>query len=953
LVALWWPSSPLLPTIPPHKMGNKLWTLCIALGVLTCSLWVSAQGKAGFNQILSHLGNWQTSDGSFYSANGNTAESTAHALLLSSLYGLNSKLNSVEANKFLATLENKDSGYGPSAGAASDVDSVRNVLFATARLNGKPANPANTAAFLKSLVDKSTGLFAPRVGEKGTIHATAAALQSLEILGEDKQKWVHDLFPSIKEYLKKTDATGSFGSDIRSNLDAVIVASFVGYELPAPALSKAIAALQSPQGLFYTDSSKLATSHQATADAILALYLLDKSGKYVDTVNVNALKTALRYIPSDIVSAANAHLALALTKSFRDNFVIATGAQGSSGVIVEGTNYKPSITVSAKETGGVAHGGFDIASSHTFFGKDAAKGKLTWNQDTQSYSGDALKTATNFGPFESVYTLSTRIPGIGPISFTVNDTRNIGYGITVSPKATIELSGREVRENEQVTVGTDFKFDVALSSQSESKLLSGAFVVTFSVLDSSNVLIHQDVLDAAKNTKSISFTYKLTTADIPAGKLSFRVDVAPTSGAVAHTSKTVSYNFAVAMIANNIAFDNRASSYKIGDTVKVSFEPATFPDLRTPTAIRSKDAKGHDAAPSRHFFLDVRSLQGTLLRSIPATPAQTKYFFDIPVAATFDAFGVNALTFRYHPASGEDVLLQNYDASIGELWEDTSVLNYTVKGDLSLEVAEQPKTKDLFYGDDVVFKFRVKDANSGQYVVASGNSPANVFLELQHTDGGRTLTSVNVPAVGHNAKEHTVAHWSINPNAHKGDGVLTLSVQDADGKKIALKNAVQHKVTIGGEIKVEPRTLSTSPLDTTTTAFIVDLGLFCNNKPLKDAQLHANVVYDGAVLATLPVAHYEGRYTVSWAAPHKAARSGSYTFSFFREADRTAAAERSKTARKSGKAGEDEKVEPIFTVDVAHSAPRVTSLPVKAEFIALITFGSIVFWLINKRSNLK
>lgn len=35
-----------------------------------------------------------------------------------------------------------------------------------------------------------------------------------------------------------------------------------------------------------------------------------------------------------------------------------------------------------------------------------------------------------------------------------------------------------------------------------------------------------------------------------------------------------------------------------------------------------------------------------------------------------------------------------------------NVLNFTVKSELSLvDVAEQPKAKDLFYGDAVVFKY--------------------------------------------------------------------------------------------------------------------------------------------------------------------------------------------------------------------------------------------------------
>lgn len=685
------------------------------------------------------------------------------------------------------------------------------------------------------------------------------------------------------------------------------------------------------------------------------------------SVNVDTLRAAVRYLPTDIVLAADAHAALAVTKAFREHFLYHTG---SAPTIVEGTQYQPVIAVAARESNGASHGGFEVSSKHTFSGKDATQGKLVWNPESQAYFGNPFSSAGNFGPFESVYTLSMNVPGVGPLSFDIADTKQVGYGIVVSPKATIELSGRDVKEGEQVTVGTDFKFDVALSSQSEAKLTSGDFVLTFSVLDSSDVVLHEETIDGAGNTKALSFIYKLTSADVPAGKLSFRFDVAAKGGKVAHTTRTVAYSLTVAMIAANIAFDGKSSAVKVGETVKISVEPATFPDLRTPHTLNTKNSKGEDATASRHFFLDIKSLQGTLLRSIEGTSTKSsKYTFQVPVEATFDSFGVNALSFRYKTASGEDVVLQNFDSSIGELFEDVNVLNYTVSADLSLvDVAEQPKAKDLVYGDVVVFKFKVKDAASGKNIVASGNSPANVYLELQHEDASRTFSSVNVPAVS-TADGYVVANWTINPNAHKGDGVLTLSVVDADGKKIPLKNSISHKVSIGGEITFQPHVTSTGAWDTTASALIVEMGMFCNGKSLEGAQLRAQIHYEdkNQLVATLPVAHNNGRYTVSYSAAHRDIKSGSYKVSFFREVDRLIALEqrdqRDKKARKERQLKgetveaevnvEDVVVDPIFTVTIPHTAPRLTQLPVKAEFIALVLFGGIVFWLINKRSNLK
>jgi hypothetical protein len=598
---------------------------------------------------------------------------------------------------------------------------------------------------------------------------------------------------------------------------------------------------------------------------------------------------------------------------------------------------RPAIGVSARESG-VVHSGFDVTSKHTFHKKESTKAKLVWSKDGQSYAGEPLSSTGNFGPFESVYTLSTVVPGVGPISFDITDTRNVGYGIVVTSKATSELSGRDSKEGEQVTVGTDFTFGVALSSSTQSSLVTGDFVATFSVLDSSDVLIHQSTVDGSSNKEPLTFTYKLSSSDIPAGTLSFRFDVSSKSGVV-HTTRTVAYDLAVAMVASNINFDQKASSYKIGDTVKLSVEPATFPDLRTPNPLTTKDAKSADATASRHFFLDIKSPQGVLLRTVEGQSTKTtKYTFAIPIEPTFASIGTNTLSFRYQPSSGPEIQLQNFDSASGELYEDINVLSYTVNADLALtDVSEKAKASELVYGDSVTYKFRVKDLTSGKYLSGSAESPANVFLELQSSEKG--ARSFVVPAVASN--DQFVANWTINPNARKGKGVLTLTVQDADGKKINLKDTITHSVTIGGDITVEPHTLTTSSLDTTLTAFVVELGLFCKDKPLQDAQLQANVVFGDSkdVIATLPVAHNGGRYTVSWSSPHREAKSGTYKVHFFREVDRVE--------------GQKDAVDPIFSVSIPHSAPRFTKLPVKAEFLALVIFGGIVFWLINKRSNLK
>lgn len=169
------------------------------------------------------------------------------------------------------------------------------------------------------------------------------------------------------------------------------------------------------------------------------------------SVNTAGLRAATRYVPLDIESIADAHVALAVTKAFRDNFLFGTGAAPGA-VIVEGTGVRPAIGISARESG-VPHSGFEVSSKHTFhkYGpppffspffslppppfplflfapsppyillnrKEATKAKLAFNKENQAYTGEPFPSTGNFGPFESVYTLSTVIPGVGPISFDI------------------------------------------------------------------------------------------------------------------------------------------------------------------------------------------------------------------------------------------------------------------------------------------------------------------------------------------------------------------------------------------------------------------------------------------------------------------------------------------------------------------------------------------------------
>ena len=184
----------------------------------------------------------------------------------------------------------------------------------------------------------------------------------------------------------------------------------------------------------------------------------------------------------------------------------------------------------------------------------------------------------------------------------------------------------------------------------------------------------------------------------------------------------------------------------------------------------------------------------------------------------------------------------------------------------------------------------MKDTASGKYLVSSSESPANVFLELQHSQDKEKSSrpSVFIPTVATRDVCPSLlpllpSHFPLTPLSFtflifilanysqldhqpqrtQGQGYLdtrcprqrrqedptqvrpsplVFSLSLRSGKLIifspslllsSLRDAVSLPVTIGGEITVEPHTISTSPLDYTSTAFVVELGLFCKDKPLQ------------------------------------------------------------------------------------------------------------------------
>jgi len=985
----------------------------LVVAVLLCSSFAEHHSTHGFSQVVSHLGRYQSAGGGFVlsldSGVKPSLEATSHALFLSSLFGLRKKINANEVSRYIQTLENGDYGYGKSAGLASDLESVRHAVLSYQHLGLTIPNSGNVATYIRSLYDADTHLFANRVGETGDLKSTALAFQTLEYLGELQRAWVQDMVENVKTYLAKHIKLGSQVhfefpeekslSQIAANYYGIVLGSYVGTDfVNFGKWASFINSLQQKDGGF---GSLADTAHAVSSLRILQQLkgATDKSPAFPDQIDTDKLTKYVSNIPADLRSAAYAHLAVALTKKFTQNFETAVSYEvlrSSVAVdkrIVQGTQLKPILTV--KTLAGVAHAGLDVEVAIAYESSSSAPvtAKLQWKDNEQYASDEFFETAGHLGAMKFNFVIRCYVVGVGEISFELSDVKQIGYNLIVDSEAHLDVTGKEFREGETVAIGTEFKFGLTLQNHTHEQLVSGDFKVIFSVLDSSNVAIYTSTVEGAKNTAPLSFSYVLKNSNLPAGNLNFRFEVANARGV--HSSETVSYQLSFAMVATAITFESftpqQAPAYKVGQTVKVSIEPATFPDLRTVHGYPLTDVTGKNVADKRHFVMDISTPSGTVLRTVHGAPKpgsdKSRYQFEVPVTASLDSFGTNLISFRYVTAYDEDIPLANYDSFYGELYEDTTVLNYTVSGELYMvDVKDKPSTNDFYYGNDISFRFKVKDIVSGQYVEKGSDEQANIYLSLQHKDEdrGRPFTSAVQAAtetVNADGSKEFVINWAINPNAVQGPGTLLLSAKDADGHQLPLfkegskKQPVKFEVTIGGNISVESTTYSTSESTYKETVFVAQFKLACQEKSLRDAQLRCSVVYTdetAPVVSLLPVAtNEEGVYSVSWTLPHDNAPSGDYTLKFYRETDRKRALEAKELQEKrrrmeeelkqfeeEGKnatqqalndASVEETLQPLFFITIRHSAPYTGKIPLRTELLAALVFGGLFFFASYKK----
>lgn len=943
-------------------------TFGIALCVILFAFVYFVQAENdGYTYVVQRLNKFQTSSGGFKLRESDTSESleaTADAIFLASLFGLKEEINVENVAKYLNSLRNPDFGFGKNPGNASNLEATSQVISCSKHIKGT-ISLDNVAAFVKSKLQGHSGLF-------GSLKSTVFAVQIMHSLNSSESWYKKDVRSDVLKYLSshrvisKSSGDSSFSfhaetslSAIEANYYGILLGRLVGFDFGdlAP-WGKFIHKFQNADGGFKANPSDKASSIDATSNALASLRLLQSpdvdhssSLNFINShISVDTLSSYLTSsTPRDLSAVAGAHLAIALTNKFVSNFqttvsyVATSSGSEVSQRIIQGSKIRPVLSILS--LGRIPHRGLSVQAS-TLLNNHKPPSKLQLaspildvKESQYSTGSDYLDTSDILGVLKFVFNVTLELPQpLGSVSFQIVDEKKIGFGLIIDSTATLpDVAKREFRVGDVVALETQFDFKLNLANKSDSnekasdKILNGNFFVVFSLLDSSGVIIHREAKDCKKNSAPLEFQYKLTSSNIPAGELTFRFDVADNSdvGTVPHTTENQAYQVAFPMVASEIRFYGKEKEekreFKIGETVNVRIQPASFQDLQTPNPYSAKNVLGENIGNKRNFVMDVKSPGGVLLRTVNGVAENNnRYVFPLKIEPTLDLIGTNVVSFKYKASNGEIVELGNFDVESGNLVEDTSLLNFTVKAKLQMVSSSGGivNNSHAYYGNLVELRFKLLDSKSGVHIKndESDDSHANVYLELKHKSDNRPVPFVSdVEAAQADTEENDpqlfVIKWKISPNAVRGPGELTVSVKGADGNIIPIYDGnsgkdVRYRVDIGGDIESDAKVYSVARINKDKTAFVVTFKLECNDKILTDAQLRCSVVdsskhhklvtssnnknkkvkaeekEEGVLIRGVPVANSGDVYSVSWALPHEEVHSGNYYLRCYRETDR-------------------------------------------------------------------
>jgi hypothetical protein len=957
--------------------------LCALLVALSAVVTVSAapQPSTDFFYIPNNLVLFQDmSVGGFTNEVGGPAsvESTANALVIATLFGLRGRVDPSAVMSFLGACRNVDGGFGAAPGQPSEVHSTYNAVLAYQTLGAPLSDAEDVVSYLRALQTGESGQFAAAAGQPASLVATHEALSTLELLDQLSEPFVTDAQPLLRSLLdSRLDA-----DEERAYFTGEDGVTPLGAQETFAALRVAVLAEYD----FGEDAQLFAAHLFASGPRSVAegYYLVRALNTLARATNPELMRSldhgAIRrfveaQLQPTLADATAAHLAVAMTLAFRDNFYVeieydVLNGRSVSSHLVQGTQIKPRVHVTSLSNG-LSHAGFSVEAEILFGDAQPTKLPLQFEPKTHQYQAkDYYNSADKLGEVSLVYSLTCFVPGVGMLGFRQVDTKTIGYGVHVRAEAMHELTGREVEVGEVVSLGTSFSMDVMLSNKRKASFVSGDFDVAFVVVDSSGVEVSRQTVSGRDNQDALRFTYLLEDQHLPSGALQFRVEVS--TNEVVHSVEVVEYQLDMPMVAAQIAFGEGLAPQgvlRLGDKFSVTMEPGTFADLRTVTPLQAAHSD------SRHFVLDLVTPNGAVVRSIAGVPvedaANLRYLFEAPVAPTVDSIGTFQLAFRYVSASGESVALLSYDSEFGEQYDDASLLSYTVNAELHVAELESPDVSDFFYGNKISFQFSVVDAISDSPVFA-GEGASGVYLSLAplaKADQGRTT---EVAAKQH-GKEFAL-RWEVSPNAVQGASVLSLFARNAAGTHIPLlqagdsQEAVSFQVSVGGEIDIDAHSAVNADHTMAKASFVATVALSCRGKPLHNAELVCSVYSEStgtevAGLEALSVAsNGNGVYSVSWSAAHGDLASDEYQIRFYREVDRIRALEardgeatrlrreHTQARQQAQLAGEEVDeitehamveldIEPLFSVAVDYVAIASNPLPISFESVMVLFFG--------------
>eukprot|EP00960_Hanusia_phi_P078170 768790-Hanusia_phi.AAC.4 len=532
--------------------------------------------------------------------------------------------------------------------------------------------------------------------------------------------------------------------------------------------------------------------------------------------------------------------------------------RAGSNQIVQGTAIRPTLNVSTFR--GLPHSGLQVKLSASYYSglNGAAEVKLQddvdmpWNADTQNYvSRELVQTSAFVGKLKIYITAKSEVPGLGQISFSVEDTKLIGYGLSISSQA--EVDGKQVPVGGDVKLGSNFSVGLVLFNGINGNFLQGNFLIKFRVLDASLLTMGIQWLNGTKNEDPIRFNYSLSSdALLPSGRLHFIIEIFdPQSGQVTlivgrqkmrnllpqvHTNTMLWYNLKQQMVASNITIDKRNAS--LGDTVTVEMIPGIITESDQFRPFTSRTAK------HRRFVMELISPTGDVGRRIDGVLSAgeniSKYTFVRKVETNLRSLGEYSVTFRFLSAhyAGTPQILRNLcgfsapDEEVpGGICEH---LKFNVSANLRVEMIKSNPVAggNITLGSELLLAFKVIETSTQVEVQASGEDAARVLLYIfdvaeeicQHRiiAGSNSVDRASEISLASNASEEHVAssssaekerrdgefvvRWTVGPNTVFGKLILRLKMQVVDGVDQDLLSAEteegwRYEVNVGGEVK--------------------------------------------------------------------------------------------------------------------------------------------------------